>query len=89
VHHYNGSSWTHISELDGRYLHYVSLSGPDDIWLLDYYELPDAPCRASHWDGVSWTSYPVPFVSCEGVATAGPHLVWVVGDSNQLIHMQH
>lgn len=89
VQHYNGSTWTHIPELDARYLHFVSQSGPDDIWLLDYYEIPDAPCRASHWDGTSWGSYTVPFAACSGVATAGGHLVWVVGDGNQLIHMQH
>jgi hypothetical protein len=78
-----------IPELDARYLHNVSQSGPDDIWLLDYYEIPNARCRASHWDGTSWTSHWVPFAACEGVATAGHHFVWVVGDGNQLIHMQH
>jgi len=89
VTHYNGSSWTHIPDLDSRYLHNVAQSGPDDIWLLDYYLVPNAPCRASHWDGASWKSYWLPLASCGGVATAGPHLVWVVGDGNQLVHMRH
>jgi hypothetical protein len=89
VNHFDGTSWKPIGELASRYLHSVSMSGPNDIWVLDYYALAYALCRANHWDGVSWSSVEVPLVSCGNVATAGPHLVWVVGGNDQLIRLQH
>jgi hypothetical protein len=89
VHHFDGVSWTPVDALTGRYLHSASSSGPGDVWVLDYYEIPYSLCRASHWDGASWSSIAVPLLSCESITTAGPDLVWVVGSDDQIIHMQH
>ncbi len=89
VHHFDGVSWMQIDALTGRYLHAASSSGPNDVWVLDYYEIPYSLCRANHWDGANWNSIAVPLFACESVATAGPDLVWVVGSGDQIIHMQH
>jgi hypothetical protein len=86
--HYNGTSWTHDPFLDSKYVHDVSVGGPNDIWLVDYYEIPWELVTADHWDGTHWTSIPIPFANWAAVATAGPHLVFAIGEQ-QVLYRQH
>ncbi|MBO3747469.1 hypothetical protein J5X84_15435 [Streptosporangiaceae bacterium NEAU-GS5] len=88
--HWNGAAWSQVpfptqANGKGTPLWGVSGSRADDVWAVGNFFLPKgysstSQAAAFHWNGTSWTSFPVPDSGLlYDVATLGPADAYAVG----------
>ena len=77
----------------GAELRAVAAAAPNDVWAVGgpspfSLRIPKPNALVEHFDGKRWTVVPSPPIAgaLDGVAVAGPHDVWVVGEQGSLEH---
>lgn len=82
IHHWNGSAWTHVpaGPVPGTFhdLNAVVAVAPDDVWAAGEYFDGDFHGLSLHWDGVTWTQFPIP-IGVEDMYAFGSDDVYAVG----------
>jgi hypothetical protein len=71
----------------------MAVLSDSDIWVAGGESSPsacpppdhDACSLTSHWNGTSWTTYPLPATEIDGASASSPSSVWAVGE-NSLRH---
>lgn len=96
--HWDGSAWSTVPtpDLGDRYndLSAVSATASNDVWAVGEYRSVGSQDRAlaEHWDGMTWTSTPMPQppdndrVALRSVVAITPNDVWAVGSTSGKEH---
>lgn len=83
---YDGTSWTTVPAPDAatHLLRGIDVAGVDDVWLLEQAKVSSPYlCRATHFDGTSWT--PTADITCDSrnssaIRAFGPNELWMGRD---------